>query len=403
MIGSFEDSLIRFMGWRVAGFLLIGLAGFCLALPAGADQPAAKSECSTVPAQQDLDDADLRCAIRQLAHPLADVRNGAIKVLERLPADRLGELVCEYHQQEDYESKRCLRYAIEYVYFRRQMAGEVGFLGLQPRFAGEVPDPKTGQLVECIRVVHVLEGFAADKAGLRKGDFILGFDGQPISLLFKTPTPLFERQNALLRRQSRIVGEEEQKIGAFTAAVKKRSPGSSIKMRILRPGQTLDTQLTGQVSDPLEIIEGARLSIAPSGQFLVEYVDPSSKAFQFGLRGGDLLMEVNGQPLPPRIGRKKLEALLKRLILAELEKSVSVQVNVIRRQIHEFWVTLELAGRPMDMLNPLDRYLAQARFANWWQEQGGEFWLADGFPVRWRDSRISPRRMPDLFKPPVLP
>lgn len=373
-----------------------------LTLMAGAAR-AEKPELTSAPAERDLERAEIQHVVRRLSHPCAEVRKQALHELKCLPAERLDLLVQQFHDAEDFEVQRSLRYVTEYVYFRRQMAGGVGFLGFQPQLAQEVPDPETGQLVECVRVVNVLEGFAADKAGLQRGDLILEFDGRPVAQLFKTPNPLFEQQTALLRRQSRVMREGDRKIGSFTAAVKKRSPGSEIALRILRPGSTVQVQVTGRVDSPLAIIDGARLTSAPSGHFLVEYVDPSSKAFAFGVRGGDLLREVNGEHLPTRIGRKKLEEELRRLIPADPEKTVPVQLTVVRRQMNELSIALTLDGRPMDMLNPLDRYMAQARFANWWQAKGGELRLADGMPVRWRGFEMSPRRMPDLSDPPVLP
>jgi len=124
-------------------------------------------------------------------------------------------------------------------------------------------------------VSQVVEGSAAEKAGIHTGDVITSVNGQPV------------KSNSELRNS----------IGLMRV-------GDKVEIGLLRDGKPLkvtavisDTSTTTQVA-PAESIhkafEGAKLEDAPDGGgALVKSVEPGSAAAQSGLRNNDVIMGAN--------------------------------------------------------------------------------------------------------------
>jgi len=124
-------------------------------------------------------------------------------------------------------------------------------------------------------VSQVVEGSAAEKAGIHTGDVITSVNGQPV------------KSNSELRNS----------IGLMRV-------GDKVEIGLLRDGKPLkvtavisDTSTTTQVA-PAESIhkafEGAKLEDAPDGAgALVKSVEPGSAAAQSGLRNNDVIMGAN--------------------------------------------------------------------------------------------------------------
>ncbi len=318
--------------------------------------------------------------IEQLGDPRFAARAQAAERLNQCPSEWLPELVRHYHIEPRYEIKRALRHAIEHSFFRQQMAGEVGFIGIGPMPVSGVIDPAGGQPIEALRVERVLEGFSAAEAGLQKGDLIVEVDGRPVATMLNAQSPLAlsSLQMAMILQPHRALSETDQKLSAFTAEIKQRRPGSLMKLRILRghpPGDEVEyKELPVTERHPRTMIEGAQWLATPTGHLQVERVDENSPAEKFGLRPGDVLIAVYGREVPPGTEVETLITLLiKRRPTETPDLAPPAAMTVLRKKpMQQLHITLTVAGRPPDLLNPIDRIVAQARFATWWLHQGGE-------------------------------
>jgi serine protease Do len=144
---------------------------------------------------------------------------------------------------------------------------------------------------EGVLIADVLEGGPAEQAGLQTGDVVQAFAGKPV---------------ADVRELQRLV-----------AAVK---PGKQVPVKVNRKGKELTISVTvGQMPteeaavvappEPLERYGFAVQDLTPElreklqikeGGVLVSSVEPGSQAFRRGLRPGDVILEVDRQPLRSR-------------------------------------------------------------------------------------------------------
>jgi Do/DeqQ family serine protease len=125
-------------------------------------------------------------------------------------------------------------------------------------------------------VTQVVEGSAADRAGIKIGDIITSINGTPV----KTPTDLRNAVGLLRVGQkaelSLLRDGKPQHVSAVIAEVP-APPAASIKPADINKG-----------------LEGASLVDAPGhGGALVRGVEPGSPAAQAGLRDNDLIVGVN--------------------------------------------------------------------------------------------------------------
>ena len=151
-------------------------------------------------------------------------------------------------------------------------------------------------------VSQVVEGSAAEKAGIRTGDVITSVNGQPV------------KSNSELRNS----------IGLMRV-------GDKVEIGLLRDGKPIkvtatitDTTAAAQPTAPAQSIhkdlEGATLVDAPdNGGALVKSVEPGSPAAQSGLRNNDVILGAN---------RGRVSSVQQ---LRERAKGASVLVLEIRR------------------------------------------------------------------------
>lgn len=90
-------------------------------------------------------------------------------------------------------------------------AEEKGWLGIAMKLPAQAP--KGPGAVRAIEVVSIMPGSAAEEAGLREGDLVVGLDGEPVE------------------------SKDDKTLLAFRLAISRRHPGEKVKLRVLR-GET---------------------------------------------------------------------------------------------------------------------------------------------------------------------
>jgi len=156
---------------------------------------------------------------------------------------------------------------------KRAMMG-VNIQDLTPelREALGVPEERSGVLIS-----SVVKGSPAEKAGIKKGDIVVSYDGKPVES-----------------------ASQLRNLVAFS------SFGRKIPLTVWREGKTID--LTLVLSEKFEFPEGADEDSFSSSNFgfsvterdgkvVVEQVNPYSLAAMAGLREGDIILEVNRRPV----------------------------------------------------------------------------------------------------------
>ncbi len=125
-------------------------------------------------------------------------------------------------------------------------------------------------------VQEVVEGSAADKAGVRAGDVVVAVNGQAV----KTRDELRNRIGLMRVGESvDLTVIRDGKTRHFTALVQARNAGED----------------GADGSAPHRALEGAELADAPGGGVLVRSIEAGSAASQTALRANDVITAVNRQ------------------------------------------------------------------------------------------------------------
>lgn len=147
-----------------------------------------------------------------------------------------------------------------------------------------------------IIVNSVVPASAAERAGIRQGDVIIGLNGSPIN-----ETNAFRNQIASMAPGSQVTltllrDNREQKITATLGEFKPETPRNE-EEESTRPGSTNQGKL-GLTVMPLtpEIASELNLRAGTQG-VVIETVDPAGPAAAAGLARGDVIQEVNRQPI----------------------------------------------------------------------------------------------------------
>lgn len=330
-----------------------------------APRPAAAAAPATRPSLDTL--------IEQLGDARFAVRDEATQLISQVSSEDLDALVRRYRDEPRYERKLRLRYVIERVYYRRLMAGQVGFLGITPWPLSQTYDPETGQTVDSVLADRVHAEYAAAKAGLRDKDIILAFEDQPIGKILSMPVPRAADDQDDAPRGGRSA---DPRIDAFTAHVKMIEPGTRVKMRVLRAGPPRKARVTIEPRPEAMLKKGLlaptvvpRERVYPfgisSGGLVATHVPEGSWLERSGLQAGDAIIGIDGQPVKGGATQDDLDA-----VIRNLGPGRQILLEVCR--LEQVSLTVTLGARPPDMMNQPDWAAAQTRFASWWREQMGE-------------------------------
>ena len=314
--------------------------------PLMAEAPPSVSGPNTTRSTADIGPEQIDKLVQDLGHPRFNVRESATEQLCRLSQNHLPDLVARYRAETHFETKRRIRYVIEYIFHRDQIIGRDGFIGIQvfPRVIGELTDPTTGATTRGVVIQGVKPGFAAEQAGLKDGDVIIAFKDQPIP--------------------------EDPTTASFIEMVASNRPGTLIPLRVLRAGEQRTTTIK-VAANPMQTFEGARFDFltpdVSSPGLWVSDVTPRSAAEKAGLRRNEVLKAVDGMPVGS-YNTANLEAILRTL-------RPNAEVTITVRETTVVPITVRLGSRPPEYITGQDRAEAQSRFVQWWQDQGGDLSL----------------------------
>lgn len=375
---------------KLAGRFAAAIAVIGLALPAawGGDKSAGSNSVAQADRGREkggtITIETIASWVQALHHPDYQTRAEAVDRLAKVDPKHLPSLVEFYHAQNDHERKLQLRRVIEQVYYRKQMQGQVGFIGIRPAVADAIYDPATGQLAECILVVQALDGFPAKRAGIRQGDLMVAFDHKPLSEIFRKRVarqglkPGVQAQAQAMMEGRLVLGEPRNE--AFMTEVKQRKPGSKIPIRIVRldlaarhiavpAGEKAEGFLEGLALRRAMVPDIPALLARPSTRMIpvlvATGVAKGSVAAKLGIRPNDVIVAINNEEVKVTNSEEALEKMLKATRIPD-----RTLLSVSRLQSEE--IVLSLGGRPVDLLNPLDMAVAQLRFTAWWLEQSGQ-------------------------------
>ncbi len=361
--------------WRVAVriglWLLVGGIPGVPTLPAGAGGAESWSTGGAGPAEA----VSLEGLVAGLGHPDRAVREDARRRLLDPAPGKLEALAELYRQAVDHESCLALRQVIEHLYYRDWMASGAGFLGFAPVIDDGLFDPRSGREVVGVVVREALPGFPAERQGLRAGDMLISLDGRSIREVLAGAAA--SGPAAGFRPGRERPGEE--RIRLFTGEIKRRPPGSRVRVRVLRVADAARVIALPREVQVARSLAGARMQavriaappawadrIAPAtlvAVTAVPAVQEGSPAWRSGLRAGDLITGPAGQVPGSVAGPEALEQ-----ARASGEQVFAIEVASLMDEER----ILEIGGRPVDMLNPEDLADAQASFAGWWRERSGE-------------------------------
>jgi hypothetical protein len=290
--------------------------------------------------------------VRALGDPHLQVREVATERLCLLDMSYLPQLSRSFQQEGDFEVKRRLRYVVEYIFHREQIAGRDGFLGVEIEMnALRVGlDPVTRKEDLGIGVKRAMEGFAARRAGMENGDVIIRFNGQPIP--------------------------DERSSTAFVNLVSSHSPGERLELTVLRLQKP--RAIVARVGErPMALLDGAVLEFFslnavgdPSpgrGGLRVLHVEPGTPASTIGLPPRSCVLAVNDRSLDTAGAENIL-----RTALQEAPQNSELTFTVA--EAGEVPLQITLGTRPVTMIRDQDVLQeARSRFVAFWKEQGGEF------------------------------
>lgn len=135
------------------------------------------------------------------------------------PAIAVDQLYIQSQTAADPEQRaRCLNILRDLIIEKFEEQGQ-GFVGIQMQdMIVKVPDASEPPAMSAVRITHILPGMAAEAAGLKVNDTIIGLNGK--------------------RWTNEVVSN------AFMESIKKLKPGTKVKLEILRMNKVQEVEVT---------------------------------------------------------------------------------------------------------------------------------------------------------------
>ncbi|MDH3213899.1 MAG: Do family serine endopeptidase [Myxococcales bacterium] len=173
-------------------------------------------------------------------------------------------------------------------------------------------------------VAQVTPGGPAEQAGIRRGDVIVSYRGEPVRKVIDLPravshTPIGERVEVVVVRDGRR--------RAFEARIAKAEAPPSARAATAAAG----TAAFGlRVEDPAPAVRRG-LGLESQGGALVAAVDPDGPAAESGLQAGDILLELDREPVRNAADlRARLQGPRQRVLFLVLRDQQTMYIPVTR-------------------------------------------------------------------------
>ena len=186
----------------------------------------------------------------------------------------------------------------------------------------ELPDDVKGALLG-----QVLSGGPADRSGLRPGDVVLEFDGQPVAhqralLTMVAQAPVGGRVPVKVWRKGRVE--------TISTSIAQRPDDKAQAMAPPAREPARAPEITGFRGVTMTPELAARFSLPVASGVLIQDVQPGTAAARAGLRAGDVITEADGQAV------KTVEELTR--VLSQAGSSVPM---LVARGDRQMFVALE--------------------------------------------------------------
>jgi serine protease Do len=202
-----------------------------------------------------------------------------------------------------------------------------GMLGVQVQMV--TPDlAKSFGLAEPMGalVAEVRPGTPAEKVGIKRGDIIIEFNGQPIKEMNELPR-LVAATAPGTKAAVKILREGKEKTFSLTVTELTDEPGSAE----VREGE--EESPVGLTLEDLDANLARRFNLRETKGVVVTRVAPGTPAAEAGLRAGDLILEINGAAVGNAADFQRLMGKVPKGSFARL---------LIKRQGHTLFITLEV-------------------------------------------------------------
>ncbi len=199
---------------RCVVVLLSGLV--CAAAQASGSSAGVHSVSSPPPAESSSSENHLTVdqLVDALGSPEYGERERATEILKSRDKPFTEELKRIYRTLGDHEIRLRLREVAEHIFMRQALEHMGGFLGISLQAIDHRDDTRLDNKQAVIRIVTVLPGTAADRAGLSVGDLILAVEGDEFVVSRGNP-------------------------GGFIDLIGAKPPGTELRLTLLRGADIL--------------------------------------------------------------------------------------------------------------------------------------------------------------------
>lgn len=178
-------------------------------------------------------------------------------------------------------------------------------------------------------IADLLPQGSADRAGLMRGDVVVGFDGKAVLDAGQLKNLIAA---CTIGSKHRVEIMRKGKQAVLDLVIQEAPKERHRRKPILEDAEPLSHPLGGMLVDDISFPVARRLGLGPRSGVLVADVDPGSLAEAAGMLPGDVVLEVNHQPVPD------LSAYQRAANAVRLAQSVLLLVN---RQGAIFYVGIE--------------------------------------------------------------
>ncbi len=175
-------------------------------------------------------------------------------------------------------------------------------------------------------VAEVNPGTPAAKAGLKRGDIIINFDGTPIKHMNELPRLVAATQPGT-KAQVTVLRDGKEKTFSLTVTELEE------ERQAAGPEEMEEDSSVGLGVDDLTPEMARRFGLKETQGVVVIRVQPASPAAEAGIRPGDVILELNGQTVR---SVDQFQGLLKKMTEGSFARLL------IKRSGHTLYITLEI-------------------------------------------------------------